>query len=120
MRYDRRDGSFRKYSFFADASDKTEDSNIIYNDGGPDSTNPNFFRLYKSYNEDYGDRGYIDSDEGNFVVNLDGTKSDIRLFGIRYDIAKEGIPTGDALKNMSATWRLTVTTSLLSMMIYSY
>ena len=24
--------------FFADASDKTEDSNIIYNDGGADST----------------------------------------------------------------------------------
>lgn len=86
--------------FFADASDKTEDSNIIYNDGGADSTNPNFFDYTNLITKTYGDRGYIDSDEGNFVVNLDGTKSDIRLFGIRYDIAKEGIPTGDALKNM--------------------
>ena len=69
--------------FFADASDKTEDSNIIYNDGGADSTNPNFFDYTNLITKTYGDRGYIDSDEGNFVVNLDGTKSDIRLFGIR-------------------------------------
>ena len=53
--------------FFADASDKTEDSNIIYNDGGADSTNPNFFDYTNLITKTYGDRGYIDSDEGNFV-----------------------------------------------------
>lgn len=86
--------------FFADTSDKTEDGNIIYNDGGAESSNPNFFDYTNLITKTYGDRGYIDSDEGNLVVNLDGTKSDIRLFGLRYDIAKEGIPTGDALTNM--------------------
>lgn len=88
--------------FFADASGSAEDGNIIYNDSGASGTNPNFFDYTNLITKTYGDRGYIDSDSGNFVVNLDGNKSDIRFFGIRYDIAKEGIPTGEKLKSMVA------------------
>ena len=86
--------------FFADASDTNEDGNIIYNDSGASGSNPDFFDYTNLITKTYGDRGYIDADSGNFVVNLNGSKSDIRFFGIRYNIAEEGIPTGDKLKTM--------------------
>lgn len=84
---------------FAETSDKKEDGNIIYNDDA-EGSNPNLFDYTNLITKTYGDRGHIDVDSGNFVVNLDGVKSDIRFFGVRYDIAKEGIPTGDRLNNM--------------------
>lgn len=56
-----------------------------------------FDYTYLTNNGQAGEAGYIEVDGGDFIVNRNGMTSDIRFYGIEYDMSKNGIPTGEDL-----------------------